>query len=505
MYKAVILTDTTHPLQISIGLGAYKVASTLRKHGYNTLVVNHLSWFTLDELKTVIDASVTAETLILGISTTFLQSITYDEDGKRQYDFLVGTDVIFPQGKDFENEIIAYVKNINPNIKIVVGGVRTDTSAKNSNMDYAFLGYSESSIIDLMSNLTENTPLPNTFVNNHNVAIVDDRTAPRYKFTEDMMIWDKTDIINHKVLPIEVGRGCIFQCKFCSFPLNGKKAVDYNKNADVIYDELLDAYERFGITHFMIVDDTFNDHINKLINLEKVIERLPFKPMFWCYARLDLLCTNAGMVDIMYRIGVRGMLFGIETLNQNTGRIIGKGYDRQKQIDMIKYIRETYPDMSMNGNFIAGLPHESLESLQLTMDQLANGEIPLNSYMIKELWLLEESFSAFNSDLNLNYYKYGYEIINNVSGVLVWQNEYLNMPTARIMSEECLAAGRSKDHFFVPAHDSFELVNFGYDFYEVSKILWKDFNWDEAQARLPVFVNEYKTKLLELIQQDNAS
>ena len=167
---------------------------------------------------------------------------------------------------------------------------------------------------------------------------------------------------------------------------------------------------------------------------------------------------------------------------------------------MVRYIRETYPDVSMNGNFITGLPHESVDSLKLTMEQLSSGEIPLNSYMIKELWIMEESFSAFNSDLNLNYYKYGYEILKNVSGILVWQNEYLDMPTARIMSEECMEKGRRSGRFHVPAHDSFELVNLGYDFYEASSTLFYEFNWDEAQDRVPVFIDEYKMKLFQLLQ-----
>lgn len=500
MYHAVLFTDNTNEHQISMGLGAFKVASVLRKHNYKTLVVNHLSHFKFDELKKIIDKCVTSQTLIVGFSTTFMQFVDVDEHGNRKFDPMVGTKIIFPQGKNFENEVVSYIKSINPNVKIVVGGVKTDYSAENQNLDYVFLGYSETSIIDLMQHLSTGSELLNSTVNDHGITIVDDRTAPKYRFTEDIMIWEHTDVVNHRVLPIEIGRGCIFSCKFCSFPLNGKKAVDYNKNVDLVYEELLDVYTRFGIKHFMIVDDTFNDHINKLTNLESVIKKLPFQPIFWCYTRLDLLCTNPGMVDVMYNIGVRAMFFGIETLDRNTGRIIGKGYDRQKQIDMMRYIADRYPDVSMHGNFIAGLPHESLESITQTMESLAGGEIPLNSYTIKELWIMEESFSAFNSDLNLNYYKYNYEITNNVMGVLIWQNEYLNFKMARELSEECMIAGRKSDHFRVPGHDSFELINLGYDFEETSKTLFKNFRFDLISERVEEFTADYKIKLFSLLE-----
>lgn len=499
MYQAVLFTDNTHENEVFIGLGPYKVASVLRKHNYETLVVNHLSFFEFDEIKKLLDKTISSSTVVVGFSTTFMQLVETDDNNRTQYFPMIGTDTVFPQGKVFEDLVISYIKGINPNIKIMVGGVKVDPSTKNENLDYAFLGYSETSVVNLMDHLTKDVLLPNSTVNEYGVTIIDDRTAPKYHFTEDMMIWEDTDVVNYKVLPIEISRGCIFQCKFCSYPLNGKKAVDYNKNNELLYRELLDAYERFGITHFTIVDDTFNDHIDKLTNLEAVIKRLPFQPYFWCYARLDLICTNPKMIDLMYSIGIRVVLFGIETLNQNTGRIVGKGYDRTKQINMIKYIRDTYPDMLMIGNFIIGLPHEPLSSIEETMTQLVSGETFLHSYTIKELWLFEKSFSAFNSDLNLNYYKYGYEIINNHRGVLIWQNEYLDFHKARELADRCMNLGMQGDHFYMNGVQSIHYVNLGYDLLETNNTLTKNFNYDLIPGKVESFVKDYKQKLYNLL------
>lgn len=499
MYDAILFTENTDPMQISLPLGAYKVASVLRKHGYKTLVVNHFSWFNLNELRELLNIVITDTTKIVGFSTTFLQKVEINEAGEKTYSYM-GIDTVFPHGKEVEDAIISHIKEINNNVKVIVGGTKTSPSYANTNFDYVLLGYSESSIIDLMLHLTKDQTLPNSHVNQNGITIIDDRTAPRYKFTHDMMVWENTDVVNHKLLPIEIGRGCIFRCKFCSFPLNGKKVVDYNKDPEVIYQELLDAYEKFGVSHFMIVDDTFNDHIDKLTAIEQAVKRLPFQPKFWCYTRLDLLCTNEGMIDIMHRIGVRAMLFGIETLDQNTGRIIGKGYDRQKQINMIRYIRETYPDMAMHGNFIAGLPHESLDSIKLTMQQLENGDIPLTSWMIKPLYIFQEDFSSFNSDLNLNYPKYGYEITQNYNGVLIWKNEFTHFSEAEALSSDCMIRSRQKPYFNVPGHDSFEMVNFGYDFNTTMSTSFNDFRWDIVKAgTVENFVAEYKEGLYKLI------
>jgi radical SAM superfamily enzyme YgiQ (UPF0313 family) len=495
MYDAIIFTDNTDEIQISLPLGGFKIASVLRKNGYPTLVVNHLSTFTADEIKKLVDLVVTEQTKIVGFSTTFFRDVESDSDGSH-----LGFDTVFPQGKAFEDEILTYIKTKNNNVKFVAGGTKTYPKYENTNIDYVFMGYSETSIIDLLRHLTTSSSLPNSYLNENGIVIVDDKKALSYNFTRDKMIWEKTDIVNHQVLPIEIGRGCIFRCKFCSYPLNGKKNLDYIKQTEIIYQELLDNYTRFGITHYFIVDDTFNDHIDKLKAIESAVKRLSFQPKFWCYARLDLLCTNEGMLDVLYRIGVRAMYFGIETLNLSTGRLIGKGYDRQKQIAMIRYIRDTYPDMALHGSFIAGLPKESVNSIQQTCDQLATGQIPLHSWMIKAFVIFKNDETAFNSELDINYDKYGYTIESEYQNMLIWKNEETTMLAAHDIATKCISDSRTKDYFCVPGHDSFEMVNFGYDQRETMRTSFKDFKWDIIKSGVVSdFIANYKSQLFEIL------
>lgn len=501
MYDAVLFTENTNEIQISIPLGAFKVASVLRKHGYPTLVVNHMSAFSLEEFKKIIDIAVSDQTKIVGFSTTFLQKKEI-RNGEEVF-VPVEFDTLFPQGKEFEIECISYIKSKNPNVKILSGGGKTIPECSNINVDYAFIGYSETSIVNLMDHIVSDSPLNKSFVNQSGITIVDDRTAPNYRFVDDSMVWQDTDIVNHKVLPIEIGRGCIFKCKFCSFPLNGKKNLDYMKDPNLIYEELLDNYNRFGIYHYLIVDDTFNDHVGKLQSLEEVIKKLPFQPLFWCYTRLDLLCTRPETLPMLYNIGVRAMYFGIETLDLTAGRIIGKGYDRTKQIAMISHIRETYPDVSMHGGFIAGLPKEPLDSIKLTCSQLANGEIPLHSWMIRPLFINENTTALnFNSDINVNYKSYGYESTGTHSGYILWKNEHTDIFEAGAVSRQCMSDSRQKDYFKIPGHDSFEMVNFGYDFHDIHLTPFVDFRWDIVKTELfPKFITDYKSQLFNMLEQ----
>lgn len=492
MYDVILFTDNTDPMQIAIPLGAFKIASVLRKRGYKTVVINHLAKFSLEELKNLLEITISDRTKLIGISNTFIKTVDYKN--------LAPNDIL-PQGKHAEEELISFIKQKNKKVKIALGGAKTTPHFSNKKVDYVFMGFSEVSIVNLLDHLSSDISLNNSYKNINGITIIDDRTAKSYNFCGDEMIWEKSDIVNHKVLPIEIGRGCIFKCKFCSYPLNGKKKLDYIKNVEIIYSELLTNYLNFGIEHYFIVDDTFNDSVEKLEQIRKAVIRLPFKPKFWCYARLDLICSKPEMLELMYDIGIRAFYFGIETLNEKTGRIIGKGYNRQKQIAMIKYIREKYPDVTMHGSFIMGLPEESLSSINETINQLENGLIQLNSWMMKPLYLRIDTSIGFLSELDINYKQYGYEFIGTQDKYIIWKNEHIDFHRADQLTTDCINVSRKKDFFNIPGHDSFELVNYGFNFYDTIKTKFVEFKWDHVRNKIvPEFIETYKKDLLTILK-----
>jgi radical SAM superfamily enzyme YgiQ (UPF0313 family) len=52
------------------------------------------------------------------------------------------------------------------------------------------------------------------------------------------MSWLPTDVVNQQVLPLEVARGCIFRCKFCAYPMNGKQQLDFVRSESQLMYEL---------------------------------------------------------------------------------------------------------------------------------------------------------------------------------------------------------------------------------------------------------------------------
>lgn len=501
MYDAIIFTDQTHERhKITIALGGYKVASVLRKHGYPTLVVNHVSYYTLEEMKELIDLTVSEQTKFVGFSTTFFKPVVHDEGKLKLLGALSAPESPFPQGRDFGNEIFEYIRSKNPNVKFVLGGgvVRIDWDSPY--VDYVMSGYCELSILDLMKHLSDGTPLLKSKTLDNGIVVLDDLAAA-YKFKEDPMIWEDTDVVNHKVLPMEIGRGCIFKCKFCSFPLNGRKNADYVKLPEIVYQELLDNYNKFGIYHYFITDDTFNESIEKMQMMEEIVQRLPFKPIFWAFIRLELVCTKPETLPILYNMGVRAFLFGIETMDINAGRIIGKGFSRERQMEMIRHVRETYPDVTMHGSFIAGLPQEPRESWELTLQQLTTGEIPLHSWTMGALYLAKLGSIKYHSQFDLEYEKYGFREVGNNGMTIFWENEqgetFLDM--SREVAEK-IEVSKKEGEYYISGSDCLAIVNFGYDFHEVAKTKLYGFNWEELDDKVADFIQTYKNKLLALIK-----
>lgn len=509
LFQSIDYKDHEEAIIVASALGIPRLASVLRKHGYSTLTVRHASHFSLDEFKRLIDLSVSEQTKVVGISTTFTGLVEETDNGNVNPIGPFPLDVSFPRGKEFENECIAYIKSKNPNVKILLGGAMSSPKCSNTNIDYAFIGYSEGSLVNLLNHLTLGEELKFSSVNEFGVTIVDDRLGSLYDFTSDQMIWEKTDVVNLKVLTIEVGRGCIFKCSYCNFPLRGKKKLDFIKDTQLLYDELLDNYERYGITHYLITDDTFNDHIEKLKTINNAVKQLPFQPKFWCFARLDLMTAIPETVELMYSIGVRGISIGLETLNEEAGKTVGKGFSREKQLAMLDHIKSTYPDVSIHALMMYGLPKESEESLHNTSRMLISGEVGVDSWSIKPVFIQRETdVLNFSNDLNLNYEKFGYEDtgirVGPTSPIIMWKNDHTTFQRCAQIADKTMTESLQSPYFKIKSPTAFNMVNLGYDLDYILKIPYREFDWSVLKQQEIEFINEYKAQLFEILEEEKS-
>lgn len=514
MYNFIIFTDVTDNMTSILTTGPVKIASTVRKAGYSCLVVNLLSEYTLEELKEIIDLAVGEQTLLVGVSSTFLKSTLIERDPNKPTPPFpdIAKNTMFPQGLDFENSLLEYIRSINPNVRTVQGGAKVGPNAQNKNLDFVCIGYSENSIVNLLNHLSKGEALQKSHRNIWGITVIDDRKADGYDFASDSMVLTALDVVNFKVAPIEIARGCIFSCKFCSLIVKGKDRLDFVKYEELIYQEIKRNYELFGITHYQIIDETFNDHEEKLLAFKSAVDRLDFQPIFWCYTRLDLLCTRPHTLQIMYDIGVRSMFFGIETLDEKSGRAISKGFNRQKQVEKIAYIKEHYPEITMHGSFILGLPQDSIENFYNTFNQLVSGAIKLDSWNFKPLELTKFNELSANSELSAAPEKYGYTILPTVTNNtgMDWKNDYTDRQQVTKLALEFNHFSNTQSHMkpvgqWVMGMHSYAVYDDLFRFENLKKVLHQDLPWNYIERTIrPKFIADYKKQFLEMLTQQKA-
>ena len=426
MYDVILFGDMPDLTTYARSSGSHRIATEIREHGYSVLVVDFANYINYERFKQIVELAVGSNTLAVGFSTTWFPFVLPDgtavqrEPSKPSIRFDQETnniDECLPT-EFATSEIHKYVdliKTLNPKTKIILGGAKVFMYL-HTPVDACFIGHAETMIIDYLDSLSGRGP-KRIF----NKIIDYDKKAqnPSWDFRKSKIDYEpESFILPSETLVLEVGRGCRFNCKFCSYPLIGQKNVsDYLKFEQCLYNELMENYRRWGTTRYIIVDDTFNDSTEKLEMMKRVVDNLPFTPIFWCYMRLDLIVADSDQIQLAKDIGVREVYFGIETLNREAGKVIGKGIDPKRITDTLeRCAREWGSEVWIETGLICGLPKDSVETFEASCSYFDRPDRPVGNVNVTPLRIVKHSdFTKhrFNAEFELNADKYGYVFPND--------------------------------------------------------------------------------------------
>lgn len=399
-------------------IGAYQIANVLRKHGYTVQVIDWLSRIIEKDHNLfikILSKYISKETLWIGFSTTFFFNRPKLND----------TQKINRIDETYQNNIFShqqtldikeFVHSISPKCRFVLGGGRAYIEETTSLIDTYILGYADSSIIEFTKFCENKNSFFQYKLSNDKILLDHDTKATSFDFSKSEFNWDSTDhIYYNEALPIEISRGCIFNCSYCSYPLNGKKKLDYIKDPSLLIDLLCSNYEKYKTTNYVYLDDTHNDSVDKLELLyNQVYSKLPFKIKFCTYLRLDLLNAHPEMIDLLKSSGLISCFFGIESLNYESNKIIGKGIKQEKIISTLQTIKDKWGDnVRTEGGFIIGLPNDSIDTVNSWIKILEEEDL-LHSYRFHSLGINNVySKKPWSSKFDQNPWKYGYKMIGN--------------------------------------------------------------------------------------------
>jgi hypothetical protein len=497
-FQAIILTDS-----IAVGtglrpLGAYAIANELRTQGYQVLVVNYITYIESSFIEKIIEKFVSEETLFLGYSSSLFIDTRSTKDP--EFNFL-------PWEVDFFKKINLLAKKKNPNLQIVFGGANTKRMTRQNlkyndslGVDYVIHGYSESMILDFVKKLESNEPQQISSKFNKLKEIDYDFKGENFNFRNSLHNWAFEDFIAQgEALPLEVARGCIFKCKFCAYPLLGKHPKDdsYIKLEENIKTEILENYEKFKTLSYFIVDDTFNERTDKIEIMLRIRDSVKLDLNFVGYNRLDLIARRPEQINLLKNLNFNGLFFGIESMNYESAKSIGKGLRPEKIKETLYKFKDEFPESNITAGFIIGLPHENEETLQSWIPWLLNKDCPIDCCLFNPLHLTKNTHSQ--SEFDKNPEKYGYTPDEKLGN---WSNEYWNRDECSKISERLkwmlIHQGKSK----IPGTWAVNLLKLGYNFDKLTSTTVKEMLSADFQRTLDLnmksFVDDYVKKIMML-------
>ena len=164
-----------------------------------------------------------------------------------------------------------------------------------------------------------------------------------------------------KTLRIEAGRGCPFECTFCSTAeFFGRR---YRlKSPERLTDELILLNNKYGISDFALTHDLFTVDKKKVLAFCESVESLNFT---WsCSARMD--CVDEHLLKRMAESGCRSIYYGIETGSARMQKVTRK---RQDLSEFGRKLDQTHANsMAATVSFIVGYPEENEADQTATLD-----------------------------------------------------------------------------------------------------------------------------------------
>lgn len=437
-------------------IGCYQLKHWLSMFNIQSQVIDYCQILTADDILLLLEQFISKETIAIGFSTTF-----------------------WPLNKSIPPnllEVIRRVKEKWPHVKLISGGAR---QSDHPNLFYKhFSGESENNLLVWCQEQIGKNAL-SAFNKKFDI------TTLSHRFTE------ADAILDDEALPIELGRGCIFKCKFCAHHNLGKPKYTYQRHFDLIVDEIRHNYEKFGTTKYMFTDDTVNEDVDKIKNFSTISQQLGFNIDWIGYLRADLVWSKPETAEMLINSGMKSCFFGIETFHPEAGKSINKGWAS-------KYGKEYLPklyseiwgkEVNIHVNLIAGLPYEKLSSLNETLEWAKQN--PIGFYRFAPLALyIDRNDPNTSSEFTKNYPQYGYRNVNIATGY--WESDTMNYSEAHKFCND--SVGELAKINRISSWDVFNGTNLGFKTKDV--MTWKIRTFHQVAAlKAAHFKSMYLEKL----------
>jgi radical SAM superfamily enzyme YgiQ (UPF0313 family) len=258
-------------------------------------------------------------------------------------------------------EVLSMLRKIRPEIVIVLGGPEISYEYGENPIfalcDYLITGEGDVAFPTLCRAILAGTP-PSEKVIAGGLPNLDEVQLP-YPFYTD------ADIA-HRVIYVEVSRGCPFSCEFCLSSVDlPVRQFDHQR----VLVEIERLFAR-GARTFKFVDRTFNLNVRTSASiLQFFLDRM--EPGVFVHFEMvpDRFPTQLRELVAKFPPGSLQLEIGVQTLNPHVSGLISRRQDVPKLFDNLQFLR-TQTHAYLHVDLIVGLPGESIESFAQGFDKL---------------------------------------------------------------------------------------------------------------------------------------
>ena len=262
--------------------------------------------------------------------------------------------------------LISLIKNIKPEIKIVIGGPEVSYEYIDTNIyhlcDHLITGQADLAFSQVCNQLLQTAAPPKVI----------DAQVPDINQLELPYSFYNSEDIAYRVMYVEASRGCPFKCEFCLSALD-KTAKSFELE-QFLY-EMEQLYNR-GTRRFKFVDRTFNlklSHCTRI--LQFFLDRINDDRSLFLHFEVipDKLPDALKHLIQQFPEGSLQFEIGIQSFNPEVQQTINRRQNIEKTVQNIEWLRK-HSNAHIHADLIFGLPGETLESFADGFNQLAKLE-----------------------------------------------------------------------------------------------------------------------------------
>ena len=251
--------------------------------------------------------------------------------------------------------------------KVVMGGYMASIAFKEAikHCDSLVIGDAEISFPKMLKDF-EKGQLEKIY--NYPVSDLDKLPIPEYK----MLL--KKPIGN--MLPVQAGRGCSYQCSFCSIACLYKGRYLARPLDEVIRD--IEVVKSLGFKRFYLIDDNI---ISNPKYLEQLCDKITKLKMKWATQCSLQLARNKRLLDKVVSSGGELLSFGIESINQEGLNLLNKSWLKVEEHEKnISELRKA--GLVISSEMIVGTDGDTEHSIRETKKFIERNKIAIPRFYI---------------------------------------------------------------------------------------------------------------------------